>query len=233
MPSIEQIVDRQIRKWELLKEKRENGEVERQLPPPIITVSRMRGSRGSYLAQRLAEELGYQLMHKEIIEHIVNSSGIRRRLIESLDEKYRNQVELWLEGIFKGRYSDASDYFRHLYRAIITLSRLGGVVVVGRGSNFILTIQTGFHLRVVASSAIREKNLMKYENLSQEGARQQIADFDKERQDFIKRNFKRDINDPEYYDMILSTNYIDIEDAVAFIKEAIEAKFTKQKYLAE
>jgi cytidylate kinase len=233
MPSIEQIVDRQIRKWELLKEKRENGEAERELPPRIITVSRMRGSRGSYLAGRLAEELDYQLMHKEIIEHIVNSSGMRRRLIESLDEKYRNQIELWLEGIFKGPYSDASDYFKHLYRAIITLSRLGGVVVVGRGSNFILTIQTGFHMRVVASSTVREQNLMKYEKLSQEEARRQIEDYDKERRDFIKRNFKRDIDDPEYYDMILSTNYIDIEDAVAFIKEAIEAKFTKQKYTTE
>ena len=80
MTSIEQIVDRQIRKWELLREKSENGEAERELPPPIITVSRKRGSRGSYLARRLAEELDYQLMHKEIIDHIVNSSGMRRRL---------------------------------------------------------------------------------------------------------------------------------------------------------
>ncbi len=233
MTSIEQIVDRQIRKWELLREKSENGEAERELPPPIITVSRKRGSRGSYLARRLAEELDYQLMHKEIIDHIVNSSGMRRRLIESLDEKYRNQIELWLEGIFRGPYSDSSDYFKHLYRAIITLSRLGGVVVVGRGSNFILTIQTGFHMRVVASSAIREQNLMKYEKLSQEEARRQIEVSDSERRDFIKHNFKRDIDDSEYYDLILSTNYIDIEDAVVFMRKAINAKFTKQKYLAD
>ncbi|MBD3218690.1 MAG: hypothetical protein GF310_10465 [candidate division Zixibacteria bacterium] len=233
MSSIEQIVDRQIRKWELLRERSENGEIEREFPPPIITVSRKRGSRGSYLARRLAEELEYQLMHKEIIDHIVNSSGMRRRLIESLDEKYRNQIELWLEGIFKGPYSDSSDYFKHLYRAIITLSRLGGVVVVGRGSNFILTIQTGFHMRVVASSAIREQNLMKYERLSQEEARRQIEISDNERRDFIKHNFKRDIDDPEYYDLIFSTNYIDIEDAVVFMRKAINAKFTKQKYLAD
>ena len=39
----------------------------------------------------------------------------------------------------------------------------GGVVVVGRGANYILTVQTGFHLRVVSSQAFREKNLMNSE----------------------------------------------------------------------
>ena len=231
MPSIEQIVDRQLRKWELEKQRREAENEELTEASPIITVSRMRGSRGSYLAQRLSEELGYQLMHKESIDLIVSSSGLRRRLIESLDEKHRNQIELWFEGIFKGPYADASDYFCHLYKSIIALSRLGGVIVVGRGANYILTVQTGFHLRTVASSMSRQKNLMKYENMTEEQARAEIEKSDSIRQSFIKSNFRRDINDPEYYDLVLNTNYIDIEDAIVFVRKAMEAKFTKLKYL--
>jgi cytidylate kinase len=231
MPSIEQIVDRQLRKWEHEKQLREENHIELFEPSPIITVSRQRGSRGSYLAQRLSEELGYQLMHKESIDLIVSSSGLRRRLIESLDEKHRNQIELWFEGIFKGPYADASDYFKHLYKSIIALSRLGGVVAVGRGANYILTVQTGFHLRVVSSQAFREKNLMKYEEMSEEQARAEIEEADSVRHNFIKSNFRRNINDPEYYDLVFSTNYIDIEDAIVFVRQAIDAKFTKLKYI--
>jgi Cytidylate kinase-like family len=233
MTSIEKIIDRQLSKWELEKRKRETEPEEKSVPPSIVTISRMRGSRGSYLANRLAEDLGYQIMHKELIDHIVSSTGLRRRLVESLDEKNRGQIDLWLEGIFKGPYIDASDYFRHLYKAIITLSRLGGVVVVGRGANYILTVQTGFHLRVVASQATREKNLMKYENLDEVQARTEIKKADSIRRDFIKSNFKRDINDPEYYDLVFNSNYVDIEDAIVFIRKAMEAKFTKLKYLTE
>jgi cytidylate kinase len=230
MPSIEQIVDRQLRKWELEKREREENNIEVFEPSPIVTISRQRGSRGSYLAQRLSEELGYQMMHKESIDLITSSSGLRRRLIESLDEKHRNQIELWFEGIFKGPYADASDYFKHLYKMIIALSRLGGVIVVGRGANYILTVQTGFHLRVVSSRVFREANLMKYEKMSEEEAREQIEKADSVRYNFIKSNFRRNINDPEYYDLVLSTNYIDIEDAIVFVQQAIEAKFTKLKY---
>ena len=46
------------------------------------------------------------------------------------------------------------------------------------------------------------------------------------RQSFIKSNFRRDINDPEYYDLVLNTNYIDIEDAIVFVRKAMEAKFS-------
>ena len=58
MTSIETIIDRQIRKWELEKQARERQDVSRDDDIlPIITVSRQRGSSGSYLARRLAEEL--------------------------------------------------------------------------------------------------------------------------------------------------------------------------------
>ncbi|MFZ5981270.1 MAG: AAA family ATPase, partial [Candidatus Zixiibacteriota bacterium] len=140
MSSIEAIIDRQLRRWEL--EQRKKAEEEKVGKPgairPIITVSRQRGSRGAYLAERLAEKFGYQLLHREVIDHICNSTGYRRQIIESLDNKVRSRIELWFEGVFKGLYVDSSDYFRHLYKVMVSIAELGGVVVVGRAANFIL-----------------------------------------------------------------------------------------------
>jgi cytidylate kinase len=116
----------------------------------VITVSRERGSRGSYLARILAERLNYQLVHREIIDYMVKDTGVRRRLIESLDEKVKSEIELWVEGLLKGKYLGKSDYFYHLMKLILAIAQHGETVIVGRGANFVLGLEKGFHIRIVA-----------------------------------------------------------------------------------
>ncbi len=90
MTTLDSIIDRQIKRWELEKKRREDEQKSQEkviLPRPVITVSRERGSRGTYLAKMLAEKLNYQLVHREIIDYIVKDSGVRRRLIESLSDE--------------------------------------------------------------------------------------------------------------------------------------------------
>ena len=230
--NIEVLIDRQIKKWEVEKKAKE----ERKLPDkkqflPIITVSRQRGSSGSYLAQRLAEKFNYQLVHKQVINIICNNSGYRRRIIESLDEKSKSQLESWVEGIFQGQYVDSSDYFKYLYHTIIVLAQHGGIVLVGRGGNFVLTLKTGFHIRVVAPERRRVENIMKFANVDDETARKAIKDSDTERSNFIRRNFNHDINNPHYYDLVINTGFLDIEDAVKIAIQAINAKFNRLKQM--
>ena len=225
MTSIETLIDRQIKKWEIDKEARERAaQPQRKEILPIITVSRQRGSSGSYLARRLAEELNYRLAHKQIIDIMCSDSGFRRRIIEALDEKSKSQLELWVEGLFQGQYVDASDYFKYLYHTVVALARHGGIVVVGRGGNFILTLQTGFHIRVVAPERRRYENIMEYGNVSREVALEAMKDSDTERSHFVKSNFTYDINDPHYYDLVINTGFIDIEDAVKIALEGLRAK---------
>lgn len=225
MTSIETLIERQIRKWEIEKEAREReAQPQRKGILPIITVSRQRGSSGSFLARRLAEELNYQLAHKQIIDIICSDSGFRRRIIEALDEKSKSQLELWVEGLFQGQYVDASDYFKYLYHTVVALARHGGIVLVGRGGNFILTLRTGFHLRVVAPERRRYENIMKYANVTREVALEAIEDSDSERSHFIRSNFTYDINDPHYYDLVINTGFVDIEDAVKIALEGLKAK---------
>nr|MBN2278445.1 cytidylate kinase-like family protein [candidate division Zixibacteria bacterium] len=226
MSSIEALIDRQLRKWEMEKrirrEAEENGK--KHETKPIVTISRQRGSQGSYLAEKLAEKLGYQLLHREIIDEISSSSGYRRKIIESLDDKVRSHIELWFEGVFKGIYIDASDYFRQLYKVIMSISELGGVVVVGRGANFILTQDQGLHVRVVASVPKRIDNLVNYQNLPRELAEIEVKKLDRSRAEFVKNNFGVDINDPRAYDLVINTTFIGIEDAISLVELAMKAK---------
>ncbi len=226
MSSIEALINRQFKKWEVERKSRIEAEQNGEKPTtkPIVTLSRQRGSQGSYLAEQLAAKLGYQLLHREIIDEICNSSGYRRQIIESLDDKVRSQVELWFEGVFKGMYIDASDYFKHLYKVIMSISKLGGVVVVGRGASHMLTREQGIHFRVIAAKPRRVENLIKFQGFSQEEAEKEIERLDKERAGFVRNNFGRNIDDPAVYDLVINTTYLDIKEALRIAEIAISSK---------
>lgn len=226
MSSIDALINRQFKKWEVERKSRleaeQNGE--KSVIKPIVTLSRQRGSQGSYLAEQLAEKLGYRLLHREIIDEICNSSGYRRQIIESLDVKVRSQIELWFEGVFKGMYIDASDYFKHLSKVIMSISELGGVVVVGRGASHLLARDQGIHFRVIAAKPKRIENLKKFRDFTYEQAEKEIDKLDKERAGFVYNNFRRDIDDSSVYDLIINTTYLDIEEAQRLAEITINSK---------
>ncbi|RLB88904.1 MAG: cytidylate kinase-like family protein, partial [Deltaproteobacteria bacterium] len=68
--SIHKIIDEQIKRWELGK---------LQTTPlaqttNVITISRESGSRGKEVAQKLAEQTGFDLFHHEVLEAMIETS---------------------------------------------------------------------------------------------------------------------------------------------------------------
>jgi cytidylate kinase len=193
----------------------------------IVTISREYGSRGSYFASLLAENLGYQLMHKEIVDAICASSGYRKRVIESLDEKYRSQLDVMVSSFLTGQAVDNSDYTRNLVAMVLSMARLGGVVLVGRGGNFILGPDRGFHMRFVCPKEERILNLVTYKNMPEEEARSGIEKSDRERRDLARKVFGADIDDPHCYDMVVNTAYIAIDELLDPVEKAITLKMNR------
>ena len=231
MTSIEAIINRQLLKWELeRRQAEEEAKVKRQLLP-VVTVARQTGSRASYFASRLAQKLGYQRMHREIIDAICKSSGYRKRIIESLDSRFRSELAVMVEAAFTGQSVDHADYVQHLYRVILSVSRLGGVVVMGRGSNFILGPDRGVHIRVVCPREKRIENLIKYKNLTRPQAIEAIEESDRTRQEFVAKVFHRDMNDPHAYDVVFNSSFIDVEEMVEAAMRVIDAKMDKLAHL--
>jgi hypothetical protein len=60
---------------------------------PVITISRLYGSCGSEVAERVAETLGWQLFDNEIIEAIAERSGLTRAEVSAQDEHVPSLVE--------------------------------------------------------------------------------------------------------------------------------------------
>jgi cytidylate kinase len=227
MPSLDDIINRQFRQWEMERSRRAES------PPPvapsmaIITVSRENGSRGAYFASLLAEKLKYQLVHKDIVDAICASSGYRKRIIESLDERYRSRLELAVQSFLTGQAVDHGDYTRHLISVVLSMARLGGVVLVGRGGNFIIGPDKGFHLRFVCPVERRINNLVNYRGLSREDAAELIEKSDAERRNLMRKVFDANIDNPHHYDMVVNSAYVDIEELVDPTIAAIRLKMKK------
>lgn len=231
MSSIDAIINRQLLRWEFQRKKAFEEKSKRSLPPPIVTISRQTGSRGSYFASRLAEKMDYQRLHREVIDTICSSSGFSKRVIESIDDKFRSQLELMVESIFTGQTVDHQDYIMQLCRIVLSMSQLGGVILVGRGGNFILGPKRGFHIRFITPIEKRIENLKAYKNLDKKEAIKIIESSDISRKEFVKKIFNADINDPHHYDLVINANYIDIEELIEVAMKAVKGKFDKLTYL--
>ncbi len=228
MSSIQSILDRQLRRWELERAARASSAT--RTPhgaplEPVVTVSRERGSGGGRIADRVARRFDYALLDRDVIDRICGSSGARRSLVESLDEHVRSQIALWCESLVAQHYTDASDYVGHLLQTIRAMSEIGGVVVVGRGANVIVGPERGLHVRVVAPRETRIRRLVEHERLGSREAAREVDARDRERADFVRKVFGCDIADPHAYDLVLNTEALSLDEAAALVGDAVRAKF--------
>jgi len=214
MKSIETIIDRQVRKWELqkLRAQRESSE---QVPfNPVITVARMVGADGEKVAESLARRTGFHLVDNEILESIASDFGVQSRIIELLDENSRSELESWFRGMITGRIIDSSDYVHSLTRTLGAIARHGRAIIIGRGSNIVLGMRHGFHLRIVGSRETRIKRIMLQKSLSRAESERLLIDSDTRRTEFVRKSFGADANDPSLYDMTLNTDVFEVSGAV-------------------
>ncbi len=218
--SIEALVDRQLNKLSL-RQRTESPlpEVPTGDQPGfrVITVSRQAGSGGRELANRLATSMGFESVDRQILDYIVQNTHARERLIDSLDEKTRSGVDLWVEGLLGGRYVDKSEYTQWLIKSVSMMAEHGDAVILGRAANIILGDRGGLHVRVVAPQEVRIENLTKHRGMSTDEARRHIEDLDKQRRNFYREDFEADIDNPKDYDLIINTGRVSLANAEAII----------------
>lgn len=233
MTSIDAIINRQLLRWELERKRIEETPHLPFVPAPIVTISRQSGSRGSYFGSRLSLKLGYQRLHREVIDAISESSGYYHKIVASLDDHFRSNLSLMVEAMITGKSFDHNDYVKHLSKVVLSLSALGGVVLMGRGGNLILGPERGFHIRVVCPIEHRIENLVKYKSLGPKEARTIIERSDNIRREFISKVFKVDLDNPHYYDLVINTALMDVEDLVEIATSAMNAKLAKLSHREE
>jgi cytidylate kinase len=221
--SVAQLASRQIRLWEALKESRQAS------PPapkvrPSITLSREAGVGVSRLAERLTVPLHFSIWDHQIIEFVANTVGVRRQLIESLEEHQQSAVERWVDGALHGHLVDTSDYARALVQVLRVLGEQGGVIIIGRGANFVLAPETTIRVRIMAPLDWRAEQARRPGETEAE-VRRRLTGEDAKRVRFVKQTLKSDPRDPAAYDVTLNAAFMSIDCQHRIIQEALHSRY--------
>ncbi|UCD79406.1 MAG: cytidylate kinase-like family protein [Desulfobacterales bacterium] len=217
MKSILQIAEEQIHRWQILNKRIP----EEKISLPVVTISREPGSGGRIVAQKLAERLGFEVFHQEVLHEMAKRADISEQMLATLDERGLSILEDWISSIVQSRHLWPDEYLQHLMHVIGTIGKLGRAVVVGRGANFILPPEQRFRVRITASRRVRIQNVAQDFGLSEEDAKRRVIKTESNRRAFIRKYFNADIADPTNYDLVINTETLSIANAVDVIAAAM------------
>jgi CMP/dCMP kinase len=201
-----------------------------------ITISREYGSGGGEIARRLAKCLGWRLIDHEAVIRVAQELGVSEAEAAAHDEYAEGLVSRILtsmQAVDPALYSAGSvslttnsqEYHKALEKVVTSAATAGHVVIVGRGAQVILAGRRDvLYVRVVASIEQRIPYVMRREGLNQDAARKRIQTKDRDRVRYLQTQYRHHPEDPHLYDLVLSSNIIDLDSIVELINLALERK---------
>lgn len=208
---------------------------------PVITIRGQMGSGATDIGKQVSRLIQGDYVDRQVIAEVADllqrpeaqieakeqiPPQLLQRIVEplrkaltrsgSIDSAY---LRTWQEPLDDAKYLDA------LESVVQGLALEDNIVLVGRGSQFILrNNQSVLHVLVVAPLEDRLNRVMAQLNIDGDEAQRRIDEFDTGRRAFIKRFFQGELEDPEYYDLVINTKYINYDAAARLIIAAAAEK---------
>jgi cytidylate kinase len=188
----------------------------------IITISRQIGAGETAVAPAVAERLGWECIDKKLLDREVEETGVTIPYVVHDDEHVPGLVE----SLQHPRGGDK--YFHAVKRIVREFGDRGNIVIVGRGTNWLLRKYDALHIRLVADMRFRIQRVMEYRWVNEGPARQIIHQSDHDRAAFHRRYFKADWDDPLQYHLVLNTSELGIDAAVDIVVGAARSRWAER-----
>lgn len=192
---------------------------------PIVTIRGQLGSGAPEIGKEVARIIRGEYVDREILQNIAQLVG---QSIDRVAEKEHTPARLVqriiavltraLErsGSIESAYSrtwqeplDDAKYLDALEMVIQDLALEENIVIQGRGSQFILhNNPSALHVLVVAPLSDRVRRVAVTSKIDEDEARRQIEEYDNSRRAFIQRFFERELENPDYYDLVVNTEHL-------------------------
>lgn len=180
---------------------------------PVFCLSRDYGTAGDEIGRKLAEKLGVGYYDAEILNKLVQRTGADPDAMRVIDEGVAKARDLWLYSLVTGQDLSRDTYKKHLINVIMSLGRLGGVIM-GRGAHIILAKTNAVRVRIAGSPDICAKRVAAKEGLSLEAAKQKVQQVNHERGVYVWDTYQARLNDATGYDLTINTDRIQDEDVL-------------------
>lgn len=202
-----------------------------------ITISREYGAGGGEIARRLAQRLNWQLVDHALVTKVAETLGEDEEDAAQHDERgdgFSSRLFASLQWISPWGpvappplpyEQQAARRHQALTKVILATYDVGNAVIVGRGGQRILAGHRDvLHVRIVAPLRARVAYVIQREQLSADEAHARIAHVDHDRQQYLEEVENADPRDAQFYDLVINTGVLSLEDAVDLIAHALRLK---------
>lgn len=195
----------------------------------VITISRQYGTGGKTLGKLIAERLGYTFADDNIIQMVAKEANVSTNWVSSFEKEAGSKLsrlintmvsQRWVDRILKDErgYLDEKIYLDYLVLIIAQIADEGNVVVIGRGSQYILDDHPdAYHVLLVDEFDNRVKFMMENHDMSLKRAQQVVIAEDKRRTSLYSRLGKKDYDSPGLYHLVLNMGRVRMDQALELI----------------
>jgi cytidylate kinase len=201
----------------------------------VITISRQFGAGGITLGKMVAEKFGYTFADTDVIKMVAEMANVSTHFVETVEKEAGGKFSKFIsktvskplvERILKDErgYIDEEIYLDYLVLIIAQMADDGDVVILGRGSQYILNDHPdAHHVLLIDTFENRVRFMQKHYDLSQGRATQTVKNEDRRRFNLYKKLGKTDYDNPELYHLVLNMNRIHLEKALELISDLIKS----------
>ncbi len=209
-----------------VKNLKDNFEKNRRVSGPFVTISRETGAYGLTIAQTLCEYLQthdrrqkcpWMVFDKELIKKVVAEDELPETVLPYLSESTISDIEDMMEEAV-GLHPSRHFLVNETNRIILHLAQLGYAILVGRGAGIVTAkVPGGVHVRLISSLENRINHMKDYLKISKKEARDFVLKKDRNRSNYVKKYFGKDIDDPLLYDLVLNVDNLGYQEATRVI----------------
>lgn len=181
----------------------------------IITISRGSYSRGKEVAERLAMELGYECISREV-------------LLEASEKFHLPEIKL-IRAIHDApsvldRFTHGKEkYVAFVCEALLEHIKKDNVVYHGLAGHFFLQqVPHALKVRIIADLEVRVKEEMERESISEEEARYVLKKDDDERRKWSLSLYGADTWDSNLYDIVFHIKTMEVKDVVDILLHTVK-----------
>jgi cytidylate kinase len=202
----------------------------------VITISRQYGAGGKTLGKMIADELGYEFGDSEIIAKVAEMANVSTHWVETVENEAGGKLSRFVtrmvskplvDRILKDErgYIDEKIYLDYLVLIIAQIADEGDVVILGRGSQYILDDHPdAFHILMINEFDNRVRFMKENYELSESRAVRVVRGEDKRRKALYQKLGKTDYDDPFLYHLVLNMSKISLEEAKNMVCSLVRSK---------
>jgi cytidylate kinase len=190
----------------------------------VISICRGTNSGGKALAKCLAEQLGYPLLGREVLQDAASQLGIPAK---DLADKMED-----LPRFFTRSMTLRKTYIAAVQATLAEHAAEGNLIYHGLAGGFLLKEVEGvLCVRLIAPMEMRIQTVVEEHGMDEAEAEPYIRDIDEARARWVKTMYGADILDPVNYDMVLNLGTFTIPEGCEVVTAAAKRpEFTATEY---